>query len=377
MPDGSTRFVHPLTTIQYWIIPERRTIPQFDGIYYTLQSPQIYLLAKWQAVKTFDQLRDRPAEGHFDLPEESVDGAIRLYLGHDGESFYMDRAVRDMRGVLADQRVCEIDASEVRGYSLSEALRRLDKKEDRMVEDKWKPIMAERKRMVKSEPEAEEVQHIGGQSPRVIEEQEEESMAIKLEKPANSPPSIFKQEEESEPIELKKPANSPPPTFKLDRHTIPIMYVGNDLPETSGKRKRGHLDQNEEPARRRVFTPKTSKAAPERQKETAQKVTRESSVVAHVPSAPLGSVGRPSSKIKHSIVSTSKIGESIPLIQNTIGAFSSSSPKMEVTPRLPPAVPPSRPLKFAPKRTSRLYKRRVSIPDDNQTAEQEKDHTDI
>ena len=148
MPDGSTRPVHPLTTIQYWIIPERRRKPHFDGVYYTLQSPQVYLLAKWQAVKTFDQLRDRPAEGCFDLPEEPADGVINLYLGHDGESFYMDRAVRDMRGILADQRVCEIEASVVRGYSLSEAFRRLDKKEDRTVEEKWKPIMAERKGMV-------------------------------------------------------------------------------------------------------------------------------------------------------------------------------------------------------------------------------------
>ena len=142
MPDGSTRLVHPLTTIQYWIIPERRTTPHFDEIYYTLQSPQIYLLAKWQAVKMFDQLRDRPAEGCFDLPKELADGVRNLCLGHDGESFCMDRAVRDMRGVLGDQRVCEIEASEVRGYSLSEAFRRLDKKEDRMMEEKWKPIMA-------------------------------------------------------------------------------------------------------------------------------------------------------------------------------------------------------------------------------------------
>ena len=115
MPDGSTRLVHPLTTIQYWIIPERRTIPRFDEICYTLQSLHFHLLAKWQAVKTSDQLRDRPAEGCFDLSEEPADGVIHLCLGHDGESFYMDRAVRDIRGILVDQRICEIDASTVRG----------------------------------------------------------------------------------------------------------------------------------------------------------------------------------------------------------------------------------------------------------------------
>ena len=100
----------------------------------------------------------------------------------------MDIAVRDMRGVLADQRICEIDASDVRGYSLSEALRRLDKKEDKMVGEKWKPIMAERNKRV-SEPQAEEDQHFEGQPPRAIEEPEEE-MPIELEKPANSPPPI-------------------------------------------------------------------------------------------------------------------------------------------------------------------------------------------
>lgn len=154
-PDGSTLSVHPLTSIQYWIVPERRTIPQFGNTYYTLQPPQIHLLAKWQAVKTFDELRHRPAEGHFDFPEDPAAGPIMLYLGHDRESFYMDPATRDMRGALADKRFCEIDASDVRGYSLSESYRRLDKKEDRMVEEKWKPIMAERRRTAEEQAEGE------------------------------------------------------------------------------------------------------------------------------------------------------------------------------------------------------------------------------
>ena len=162
MPDGSTRAVNPLNTIQNWIIHERRTIPHFDGVYYTLQSPQIYLLAKWQAVKTFDQLRDRPAEGHFDLPEEPVGGVISLYLGHDEESFYMSRVARDMRGVLRDQRVCEIQASDIPGYSLSEAFRRLDKKEDRVVEEKRKPIMAERKETVDQSSEQKKINTVRG-----------------------------------------------------------------------------------------------------------------------------------------------------------------------------------------------------------------------
>lgn len=74
-----------------------------------LQSPQVYLLAKWQAVKTFDELRGWPAEGQFDLPVDPVDGPVTLYLGQDGESFYLDRAARELRGLLKDSRVCEAD----------------------------------------------------------------------------------------------------------------------------------------------------------------------------------------------------------------------------------------------------------------------------
>ena len=351
MPDGSTPPVHPLTTIQYWIIPERRTIASFDGVYYTLRSPQIYVLAKWQAVKTFDQLRDRPAEGCFDLPEEPADGVNNLYLGHDGESFYMDRAVRDMRGVLADQRICEIDASDVRGYSLSEALRRVDKKEDRMVEEKWKPIMAERNKRLKPEPEAEDHQNVEGQVPTAVEQQEDESM----------------------PIELEQPANSLAPIFGQNRHTIPVIYVGNDLPEASTKRKRGNLGQSQEAVRRRPFAPKTPTTALGRPMGTAAKVTERSSAVAHVPSSPLGTVERPSSKIKRSVISTSEDGQSIPIFENTNGASLPLNPT-EVTPSLTPSVQPPPRLKFAPKRTSKLYKGRRSIPNANETTEQKKEH---
>ena len=140
---------------------------------------------------------------------------INLYLGHDGESFYMNRAARDMREVLRDQRVCEIDASEVRSYSLSEAFRRLDKKEDKMVEEKWKPIMAERNREAESELEAEEDQDTEESYVGAIEEQEEESEPIELEKPANSTPGTFRQDKESNPVEPKKRTNSPASCFQI------------------------------------------------------------------------------------------------------------------------------------------------------------------
>lgn len=86
--------------------------------YYSLRQPSTcfnrlrfttYLLAKWQAVKTFDELRGWPAEGQFDLPVDPVDGPVTLYLGQDGESFYLDRAARELRGLLKDSRVCEAD----------------------------------------------------------------------------------------------------------------------------------------------------------------------------------------------------------------------------------------------------------------------------
>ena len=141
-------------------IPERRIIPQFEGAHYTLQSPQIHLLTKWQAAKTYDELRNHPAEGSFDLPEDPGEDAITLYLGRDGESFYLDAATRDIQGVLADNMVCEIDASNVRGYSLSGALRRQDKKENEKIDAKWKPIIAVRR---EAEKVSEERNHTDGQ----------------------------------------------------------------------------------------------------------------------------------------------------------------------------------------------------------------------
>ena len=223
-PDGSTLLVHPLTSIQYWIIPERRTIPQLERKFYTLQSPQIHLLAKWQAVKTYDELRDRPAEGQFNLPEDPADGPLTLYLGQDGESFYLDRAARDIRGVLTDGRVCEIDATNVRGYSLSEALRRLDKLEDQMVEAKWKPIMAERKR--KAEQGLEERSMTEGQ---LAEYTKQLGNQVEVVGPEKSEVTL--------------------PVVRIRRHTLPIAYVGNVLPEMKRARKSGEFDQKEESVR--------------------------------------------------------------------------------------------------------------------------------
>ena len=222
-PDGSTLSVHPLTSIQYWIIPERRIIPQFEGVHYTLQLPQIHLLAKWQAVKTYDELHNRPTRGIFDLPEDPVEESITLYLGQDGESFYLDAATRDIQGVLADDRVCEIEASNVRGYSLSEALRRLDKKEDEMVEAKWKPIMAARR---EAEEASEEHSHTEEQHAGSSKERGEEA----------------EPEHQEECIE----ANSP--ILEEIRQAVPIIYVGNESPEKTRKRKRDNPDQHARPS---------------------------------------------------------------------------------------------------------------------------------
>lgn len=255
-PDGSTRFVHPLTSIQYWIIPERRTILQFEATIYMLQSPQVYLLAKWQAVKTFDELRDWPAEGQFDLPEDPVDGPVTLYLGQDGESFYLDRAARELRGLLKDSRVCEVDANEVRGYSLSEAFRQLDKKEDRMVEDKWKPITAERRRT--AERGAEQSGCTERQLAGSSEDREHEAGL-----PAQGESSeSMSDAEESE-------------------RTRPIIYVGNETLEKSGKRKRDDLDQTGNPARLSTLVPQASTLA--QIPEPAEKGPQAHSTTLHLP----------------------------------------------------------------------------------------------
>ena len=229
--NGSTRFVHPLTSIQYWIIPEERKIPQFEGNHYTLQRSHIYLIAKWQAVKTFDELRARPAEGHFDLPEDPPDGPVTLYLGRDGESFYLDERTRDLRGLLLDDRVCEIAARDVRGYSLSEAFRRLDQMENRMVEGKWKPIMAERKRKAREEEEGEGEGAGGG-------EEEEKEQAEAREEAYKGRHNI-----EGDIIGRDEQPGEPDPTlsvFEGGTNVIPVIYVDNDLSEENRQRKRPH-----------------------------------------------------------------------------------------------------------------------------------------
>ena len=366
-PDGSTQYVHPLTSIQYWLIPDRRSIPQYDGIYYTLQSPQIHLIGKWQAVKTFDELRDRPAEGHFDLPEDPTDGPITLYLGRDGESFYLDRPTRDLRGVLADNRVCEADANEVRGYSLSEALRRLDKKEDRMVEEKWKPIMAERKRKAKEEPELEG-QYVEGQLARTGSSEEQ---------------GVGVDSDESE-----EPRDLPPPIFEGQRRAMPIVYAGNDLPENIGKRKRSDLDQLQELARPSTFVPQASGLAPMRNARNTEKaVLSSSSSFDRQPSGPVsarfpqvhasqeadlhppsialtGFVPLPSAKRS----SSDRANGLVFKISNTeegtrANAKASKKPltsgsKAGLAPSALPAAQRSQPLKFAPKPTSRLCNRK-------------------
>ena len=114
--------------------------------------------------------------------------------------------------------------------------------------------------------------------------------------------AIEEQEEESKPIELEK------------------------------RRKRGDLDQSQKHTRRGVFTPKTSKAAPERLIETAEKGTEGSSVFAHVPSSPLGSMVRSSSKIKHSVIPTSKNGDRVPVIEMPTEAFYLSFSQVESLP---------------------------------------------
>ena len=273
-PDGSTLSVHPLTSIQYWIIPERRTIPQFDKICYTLRSPHVHLLAKWQAVKTFHELRNRPAEAQFDLPEDPGGESIILYLGQDQESFYLDPATRDIRGVLSDNRVCEIEASNVRGYSLSEALRRLDQKENEMVEAKWKPIMAKRKQ--KAEQKAEEASEERHCTERYLAERCKE------------------HEEEAEPEGSEKFNRITVPGVDVCTNAVGVAYVEYELPGKGGKRKRIYPDRNEDCER-------PSKIVPQAQTLVSIKRTPEGSAETNslhlhlIPSDPVQSSEHPAS----------------------------------------------------------------------------------
>ena len=368
--DGSTLLVHPLTSIQYWIIPERRIIPQFEGAHYTLQSPQIHLLAKWQAVKTYDQLRNRPANGIFDLPQDSAEESITLYLGRDGESFYLDAATRDIQGVLADNRVCEIDASNVRGYSLSEALRRLDKKEDQMVEAKWKPIMAARR---EAEEASDERSHTDKQQVGSGKERGDEPKS-KPQKEGIEANCSFLQE---------------------SRQAVPVIYVGNEPTEMNRKRKRDSPDQHARPSSsepqapalaspaKTVKKPSQSRAAPHivhlPSEYTANPQDWASSASRAKDSYPVEGVPGPSAGPRqagvgcitrveetsahrvHELNTNHKSGKEDPRADaygaKTLMALGSPT---GTSPSARPATQPFRPLKYAPKPASKVCNKRNS-----------------
>lgn len=283
----------------------------------------------------------------------------------------MDRAARDMRGVLADLRICEIAASEIRGCSLSEALRRLDKEEDRMVEEKWKPIMAERRRKAETEAEGHDVEgHVVGSSKGAGEEEGPE-----------------------EPEEPEGPTGSSPHVVEGRRCALPITYVGNERPENTGKRKRCDLDQSQEPARPTTYVQQRSRSTLIRTIITSEKMDPFSSVLIedqlpastsapfaevfnsqgealpHVPVVPKGVRHPP--RVKGSSTS-SDAKKATPADTNGRKAPLNMGLEASPAPSALPAVQQSRPLKFAPKPTSRLCNRRLRVDNEVPIVEQER-----
>ena len=298
-----------------------------------------------------------------------------LYLGRDGESFYLDRTTRDVRGVLADNRVCEANASDVRGYSLSEAFRRLDKKEDRLVEEKWKPIMAARRDMAGET--AEEGQVAEGR------------LAESGEKPG----------EEAQP---ESQPDASPPLAEGHRRAFPIVYADDSVPENKGKRKRCNLDQGQESARSSTFVPQASKLAFARIASTTEKAALSSSALldqeesasfsarfqeAHacqqntLPRVPIASpsAGHPP---RADGPSANKAGSLLPAPSSAKKAtqVSASGKKTPITvaSKAGPghstisAFQQSRPLKFAPNPASKLCNRRSKSSNGVSIVEQEK-----
>ena len=324
-------------------------------------------------MKTFDELCERPAEGHFDLPEDPADRPFTLNLGRDEESFYLDRLTRDMRGVLAENKVCEINACDVRGCSLSEAFRRLDKKGDRMVEEEWMPIMAERKR--KADAGAEEEgqcaeEQLAGRSGGLAEEAVSE--------------------------EPEKPTDSVRALFEGHRCAVPVVYVGNDLPANSGKRKRCDLDQSQEPARPNTFVPQASVSVlahiTRRTNKAAQAcsaspdLTRSPFDSAHSSGTQVGcqAVSRPNSTARTTedaaLSSSPAFDRQLPartsarFLEVADGREDSLSLVSQAGsgPYATAAVQPSPPPKFAPNPASRLCHRKPRVNSGAPTVEQEK-----
>ena len=151
---------------------------------------------------------------------------------------------------------------------MSEAFRRLDKKEDRIVEEKWMPIMAERRREAETEAEGED-QYVEGQLPGSSEGRQEEGK------------------------DLDGRIKIIPPIVEVLRNAVPVLYVANDPREDSEKRKRADLDEIQEPNRQSTFVPQALELSLAQTARTTEKSVLSRSASPHCQLPPPASVPVP------------------------------------------------------------------------------------
>ena len=116
---------HPLQRLANWIIADQRSIPTYIDKY-KLIAPYIYALEKWKAVLLYDQYTQLARGQPFNVNAPAHFGSRVAFLGIDRKSFYVDKAMRDLRGVMERGGIAEISAQECRDVALSVVFQRVD-----------------------------------------------------------------------------------------------------------------------------------------------------------------------------------------------------------------------------------------------------------
>lgn len=113
----------PLEELFDWIIPEKRSVPEYPGAF-TLPSHLAFALEKSKAVKKCDDWHSTGGKCIRDATTGHQKRRTELHYGLDGESMYVSKPLRDIRGELPDGQLAEVRASDVRDQPLSAVLAR-------------------------------------------------------------------------------------------------------------------------------------------------------------------------------------------------------------------------------------------------------------
>ncbi len=114
---------HPIFEVAYWILGDRRIIPNREGKF-TLKSFKIYGVELWKARWLWNR-RDANPNYHPKNTPGRIE-MIKYFPGRYPKAIFLQPEDRNYRGLYDDNTVGEISSDEVDDCSLSEVLERLD-----------------------------------------------------------------------------------------------------------------------------------------------------------------------------------------------------------------------------------------------------------